>query len=154
MIIDVNNETLWGSDHSAILVELNLGMVVDELPTLKEQKLKGPTQKTQQSYKKQLDEIIKSKNWKNLSIDKCCEQLIECITTASAALPQPMFNQNSRRSVNNKSIRRLRVKCIMLESNIRERTSVCLSHGIRPNSDGLLQDDIRRAKQLRIQYKD
>ena len=154
MIIDVNNETLWGSDHSAILVNVNLGMFVNEIPTLKEQKLKSPTQKTKHRYTKHLDEIIKSKNWENLSIDKCCEQLIECIKTASAALPQPMFNQNSRRSVNNKSIRRLRVRCIMLESNIRERTSVCHSHGIRPNSDGLLQDDIKKAKQLRIQYKD
>ena len=45
----------------------------------------------------------------------------------------------------------MRANCIRLEASIRERTSVCHSHGIRPNSDGLLQDDIRRVNQLRIQ---
>ena len=143
MVINVNNETLWGSDHSAILVELNLGTVVEDLPSIKEQKLKGPTLKNHKIYTKRLD-IITSKDWGNLNIDERCEQFQFCIIEAAASLPQPMFKNKSTGNFSNKSIRCMRANCIRLEASIQERTSVCHSHGIRPNSDGLLQDDIRR----------
>ena len=149
MAVDVNNEILGGSDHSAIFIELAATKVILEPMDVSAPKIPNPTPKTASVYAKVLDDILAKLNWSSLSVDEKCSQFQDSTVQAAQTACPPESTRRTFKS--SKAVRRVRTWCILLESSVRKReAAVKLGMGV----DASLQSDREKASALRIRFKD
>ena len=70
MAVDVNNEILGGSDHSAIFIQLAATKVILDPMDVSAPKIPNLTPKSASVYAQVLDNILSKLNWSSLSVDE------------------------------------------------------------------------------------
>ena len=149
MTVDVNNEILGGSDHSAVFIELAASKVILDPMDVAAPRIPNPTPKTASVYARVLDDMLAKLNWSSLSLDEKCTQFQELAVQAAQTTCPPESTRRTFKS--SKAVRRIRTRCILLESSVRKReAAVKLGMGV----DTSLQSDREKASALRIRFKD
>ena len=149
MAVDVNNEILGGSDHSAIFIQLAATKVILDPMDVSAPKIPNLTPKSASVYAQVLDNILSKLNWSSLSVDEKCSQFRESIVQAAQTACPP---ESTRRTIkSSKVVRRDRTWCILLESSVRKREAA-VKPGMGVHAS--LQSDREKASALRIRFKD
>jgi len=155
LTVDLDKEVLWGSDHSSLLLELNMG-IIQRIPHPDAySRAHNPSAKTASTYASTLDRLLVENSWSSLNTDEKCDLFQTSAVEAAALADQNVKIINSKRFSTCKSIRKLRTRCIKVEASISKKERWALSHNIDPNiAFPNIQLDRDRAKTLKIRFKE
>ena len=119
MSIDTYGRSLGGSDHSEIFFKLKVNHRLLEDGSQEEPPIIGPTLKTADAYREAFEALVVSADWDTMDTGEKCKFLQG--TLVEAALLACDQNPQIRNYVTIcKSMRKLRKKCIVAESQVKQ----------------------------------
>ena len=155
MTIDSNKEVLWGSDHSSVLIELNMGIILDQGYITPEPKVPNPSKKSAPSYASTLDRLLSELSDPGMDLENRCKLFQESAIKAAQLTGHNVHLNKARSFATCKSVRKLRTRCIKLESSITRRFVWAKANNLDPNSHfPNWQSDKNEAEELRIRFRD
>ena len=158
MVVDEYNNLLGGSDHSALIVSLQLWVVQLEDPSGQEEYIPSPSEANAELFRSKLSELMSSVDWKALGTDDKYAAMVRVLTDA-AKLCGKLSTPPRKVSIACKSITRLRARCMAIESKVLRLRTVEIVHGFEDNPAGQamaaeLKEAIRISTALRMRLGD
>ena len=155
MSIDSFGRILGGSDHSAIFFKLKINPGSTTGGKQEEEPIKGPTQPSSEAYREAFEALVVLADWNPMDTGEKCKFLQETLVEA-ARIACSQKPQNKTYGTICKSMRRLRKKCIVAESQVRqlEHEKTILGFGTGEDAQSkekLLSFFKQEAKTLRVQ---
>ena len=158
MSIDTFGEILGGSDHSAIFFKLRIKPVVSVIEPQEEVPIVGPNQATGEAYREAFEALVSAADWSTMDNGEKCRFLQDSLVAAAkAACSQEPVRKT--RKIMGTAMRRLRKRCIVAESQVRqlEHEKAVLGFGSgesEEEKEELLRLLRQKATTLRLQIKE
>ena len=158
MSIDTFGDILGGSDHSAIFYKLRINSGTSIIEPREEDPIVGPNQATGEAYREAFEALASLAGWGPMDTGEKCRFLQDSLVAAAKVSCNQKPVRKTHKIVG-KSMRRLRRKCIVAESQVRqlEHEKAVLGFGSGESEEGkevLLQFFKQEAKTLRLQIKE
>ena len=158
MVVDEYNNLLGGSDHSALIVTLQLEVMQPEDRSDQEEYIPSPSEANAELFRSKLSELMSSVDWNALGTDDKYAAMVRVLTEA-AKLCGKLSTPPRKVSIACKSIARLRARCMAIESKVRRLRTVENVHGFEDNHVGQamsaeLSEAIRISTALRMRLGD
>ena len=159
MIIDEMNAMLSHSDHSSILLELDIGPKPANERAIGTQSLPGLNNKNAAQFRAELDLILGEQDWGVLSTEDKCRLLQSSLVEAAKRVSATGSARGNCRSFSPRWIRRLQSKSRCIEARLRQLTQEKLLYGFGLDPEGvskhrLLQELTEAATAVRISYSE
>ena len=158
MSIDTYGRILGGSDHSAVFFKMKINQGPVDMGPQEEPPVIGPTMRTADAYREAFEALVVLADWGPMDTGEKCIHLQE--TLVGAARLACNQNPHTRNSVTLcKSMRKLRKKCIVAESQVRQLEYERTLQGFGTGEDGKRKEELlsffrTEAKTLRLQITD
>ena len=118
MVVDELNQFLTGSDHSPLIVTLNVGAEGDDVPVAQEIRVPNPSNLNKDLFQFKFMTLCERIDWGGLDVSQNCEALQNTLVLAAdqAGVPAPT---SKRSSVASKALGRARARCMRAEAVVR-----------------------------------
>ena len=158
MVVDEFNNLLGGSDHSALIVTLQLGAVQTEDTARREEYIPSPSEANSELFRTKLSDLMGQVDWKALGTDDKYAAIVKVLTDASK-LCGSLSTPPRKVPVACKSIARLRARCMAVDSKVRRLRTVETVYGFEDSVAGQamaaeLAEAIRVSTELRMKLGD
>ena len=137
MIVDEMNAMLSHSDHSSILLEVDIGPKPVNGGVLGIQTLSGPNTKNAAQFRAEMDLILGEHDWALLSTEDKCVLLQSSLVEATKRVSSTGSARGGCRSFSPKWIRRLQSKSRCIEARLRQLTQEKILYGFGLDPEGV-----------------